>query len=122
MLTPAEEVGLSGLALAVRVRRAFYAIPQAEQAGLINAIRDESIRRHLIYLRNGESDAIRVLACPLTALPDQLNYIQSVSLMLLNALKRLPELYIQDFAIRDVLRLTPEEEQAVGVLGTQPSR
>jgi hypothetical protein len=111
MLTPAEEVGLSGLALAVRVRRAFYAIPQAEQAGLINAIREESIRRHLIYLRNGESDAIRVLACPLTALPDQLNYIQSVSLMLLNALKRLPELYIQDFAIRDVLRLTPEEEQ-----------
>jgi hypothetical protein len=111
MLTPAEEVGLSGLALAVRVRRAFYAIPEGEQAELMRAIREECIRRHLIYLRNGESDAIRVLACPLTALPDQLSYVQSVSLILLNALKRLSELYIQDFAVRDLLRLTPEEEQ-----------
>jgi hypothetical protein len=111
MLTPAEEVGLSGLALAVRVRRAFYAIPEREQARLMGAIREECIRRHLIYLRNGESDAIRVLACPLTALPDQLSYIQSVTLTLINALKRLPELYVQDFAVRELLRLTPEEEQ-----------
>jgi hypothetical protein len=111
MLTPAEEVGLSGLALAVRVRKAFYAIPEEEQVRLLHAIREESIRRHLIYLRDGVSDAIRVLACPLTALPDQLNYIQSVSLTILDALKRLPELYFQDFAVRDVLRLTSEEEQ-----------
>ena len=67
MLTPAEEVGLSGLALASRVRKAFYEIPEAEQARLIRTIRDESFRRHLIYLRDGEPDAVRVLACPMTA-------------------------------------------------------
>ena len=111
MLTPAEEVGLSGLALSERVRKAFYQIPEADQAQLIRAIRDESIRRHLIYLRDGQPDAIRVLACPMTALPDQLRYIQSVSLTILNAMKRLPELYMQDFGVRAVLRLTPEEEQ-----------
>jgi hypothetical protein len=111
MLTPAEEVGLSGLALSARIRKAFYEIPEADQAQLIRAIRDESIRRHLIYLRDGEPDAVRVLACPLTALPDQLRYVQSVTLTILNALKRLPELYMQDFGVRAVLRLTPEEEQ-----------
>jgi hypothetical protein len=111
MLTPAEEVGLSGLALAARVRKAFHEIPEADQAQLIRRIRDESFRRHLIYLRDGQPDAVRVLACPMTALPDQLRYIQSVTLTLLNAMKRLPELYVQDFAVRDVLRLTPEEEQ-----------
>ncbi len=111
MLTPAEEVGLSGMALSGRIRKAFYEIPEPEQAGLIQSIYEESVRRHLVYLRDGKGDAIRVLACPLTALPDQLAYVQSVSLTLLNALKRLPELYFQDFAVREALRLLPEEEQ-----------
>jgi hypothetical protein len=111
MLTPAEELGLSGLALAGRVRKAFYAIPEPEMADLIGRIRAESFRRHLIYLRDGQPDTIRVLACPLTALPDQLAYIHYVTLTLQNALKRLPELYLQDFAVREVLRLTGEEEQ-----------
>lgn len=111
MLTPAEELGLSGLALAGRVRKALYKIPESELAGLIRSIRSESVRRHLIYLREGESDAIRVLPYPLTALADQLTYIHTVALTIQNALKRLPELYMQDFAVREVLRVTPEEEQ-----------
>ncbi len=44
-------------------------------------------------------------------MPDQRSYIHFVSLTILNALKRLPELYLQDFAVREVLRLTPEEEE-----------
>ena len=44
-------------------------------------------------------------------LPDQLAYIHFVSLTILNALKRLPDLYVQDFAVREVLRLSPEEEE-----------
>src|SRR5947209_12952987 len=102
MLTPAEELGLSGLSLAGRVRKAFYTIPQPELAELIGRIREESFRRHLICLRDGEPDAIRVLPCPVTALPDQLAYVHFVSLTILNALKRLPDLYIQDFAVREV--------------------
>jgi hypothetical protein len=110
MLTPAEELGLSGLSLAGRVRKAFLTIPEPELLELLRHIREESFRRHLVYLRDGRPDAIRVLACPLTVLPDQIAYIHSVSLTIQNALKRLPDLYIQDFAVREMLRTSPEEE------------
>jgi hypothetical protein len=111
MLTPAEELGLSGLALASRVRKAFYKIPEETVVTLIQRIREEAVRRELLYLREGEEDAIRVLPCPITVLPDQLAYIHFVSLTILNALKRLPDLYMQDFGVRDVLRLGPDEER-----------
>ncbi len=111
MLTPAEELGLSGLSLASRVRKAFYQIPEATLVTLIQRIREEGFRRHLIYLRDGELDTIRVLPCPITVLPDQLAYIHYVALTIHNALKRLPELYLQDFAVRDLLRISPEEEK-----------
>lgn len=111
MLTPAEELGLSGLSLASRVRRAFYAIPEPALVELIHHIRAEAGRRHLIYLRDGELETIGMMPVPLTALADQMAYIHYVSLTIQNALKRLPELYLQDFAVRDVLRISPEEEE-----------
>jgi hypothetical protein len=111
MLTPAEELGLGGLGVASRVRKALYTIPEAELVGLMGRIEQEAVRRHLVYLRDGKEDVIRVLPCPLTVLPDQRSYVHHVSLTIQNALKRLPELYLQDFAVRDVLRLTPEEEE-----------
>lgn len=111
MLTPAEELGLSGSNLASRVRRAFYRVPESQLIELMQRMRDESLRRKLIYLRDGEPEAIRVLPCPVTVLPDQLAYLHTVSLTIHNALKRLPEMYMQDFAVRDVLRLTDGEER-----------
>jgi hypothetical protein len=111
MLTPAEEMGLSGLSLAGRVRKAFYLIPEDRVARLMGSIREEAFRRHLIYLRDGQPDAIHVLPCPVTVLPDQIAYIHIVSLTIQNALKRLPELYMQDFAVREILQLTPEEDE-----------
>jgi len=111
MLTPAEEVGLSGLSLASRVRKAFYTLPEETVRTLIHKIRAEAARRHLWYLRDGEPETIRVMALPLTVLPDQLAYIHFVSLTILNALKRLPDLYVQDFAVRDMLRLSAAEER-----------
>jgi hypothetical protein len=111
MLTPAEELGLRGLSLASRVRKAFYQVPEPDLVALIQSIRAEAFRRHLIYLRDGEWDTIRVLPCPITVLPDQLAYIHYVSLTVLNALKRLPEMYMQDFAVRDLLRVSPAEEE-----------
>ena len=113
MLTPAEELGLSGLNLAGRVRQAFSKIPEPAVLDLIRRMREEAFRRHLVYLRDGTPDAIHVLPSPLTVLPDQLSYVHFVSLTILNALKRLPDLYIQDFAVREVLRLSPEEEEWV---------
>lgn len=111
MLTPAEEMGLSGLSLASLVRKAFFQIPEPDLAAMMGRIREESSRRHLCYLRDGELETVRVMPLPLTALPDQLVYIHYVNQMIKNALKRLPELYMQDFAVRDVLRITPGEEK-----------
>jgi hypothetical protein len=111
MLTPAEELGLSGLSLASRVRRAFYKVPPAEVARLAARIREEATRRHLIYLRDGKLDTVHVLPCPLTAMPDQLAYIHYVTQTVHNALKRLPDIYLQDFTARETLRLTPGEEE-----------
>jgi hypothetical protein len=111
MLTPAEELGLSGLAVAGRVGKTFHKISDSELAELMRRMREEAFCRHLIYLRDGEPDAIRVLPCPVTVLPDQLAYLHYVAQTILNALKRLPELYFQDFAVRDILRLSPGEER-----------
>src|SRR5712692_5143922 len=88
MLTPAEELGLSGLSLASQVRKAFDKIPEPAHVELMHRIREEACKRHLIYLRNGELDTIGVFPCPITVLPDQLAYIHSVSQTILNALKR----------------------------------
>jgi hypothetical protein len=110
MLTPAEELGLSGLSLASRVRKAFYNIPEAELLKLLERVREESHRRHLFYLRDGHQDIIPVFACPMTCLPDQVSYIHFVTQTIHNALKRLVDLYQQDAAVREVLRLTPDEE------------
>ena len=111
MLTPAEEMGLSGLSLASRVRKAFYQIPEAEIVALDQRIREESLRSHLIYLRDGQKEPIPVFLCPITVLPDQVAYVHYVTLTIHNALKRLPELYMQDFGVREVLRLTPDEDE-----------
>src|SRR6516164_2981561 len=111
MLTPAEELGLSGLSLASRVRKAFFRIPEPELVALSEKIAAEAQRRHLFYLRDGQTEVIHVMTMPMTFLPDQLAYIHYVTLTIQNALKRLPELYMQDFAARELLRLPPEEEK-----------
>ena len=44
-------------------------------------------------------------------LPDQLSYLHHVTLTVQNALKRLPSLYLNDFTLRELLRLPDAEEQ-----------
>jgi hypothetical protein len=111
MLTPAEELGLSGLGLASRVRKAFFRIPPAQLVELTQRIRELSLARHLFYLRDGAEDLIHVMPLPITVLPEQVSYIHYISQTIQNALKRLPELYLQDFTVREALRLTEPEEQ-----------
>ena len=110
MLTPAEALGLSGLALAGRVNKAFYTFPEATLVTLAGRLREEALARGLNYMRDGQPEAIPILLRPITVLPDQLVYLRSVSLTILNALKRLPELYLRDPAVRGALRLPPDEE------------
>lgn len=110
MLTPAEELGLSGLNLAGRLRKAFFRITEARLVKLSERIRELSRQRRLFYLRDGQQEVIHTMLLPVTVLPEQMGYLHYVSLTIQNALKRLPELYMQDFAVRAILRISPEEE------------
>jgi hypothetical protein len=110
-LTRADESGLSGMSLDSRVRQIFYSIPPKTIAEMMNQMVEEAFKRKLIYVRDGQAEAIRVLLRPTAIMPDQVAYLHFVSLTLINALKRLPDLYIQDFAVREVAPLTPPEEK-----------
>ena len=61
-----------------------------------------------------------LLLRPTGVMPDQLGYLHFVSLTLINALKRLPDLYIQDFNVRSITPITPGRKVVVGYLGTKP--
>ena len=110
MLTPAEEHGLAGLALASRVQHALYRLAPAELAGIIERLRAGALAHHVVYLHEGEIEPIRILPAPITILPDQLAYVHHVTLTVQNALKRLPSLYLHDFTVREILRLPDPEE------------
>ena len=122
MLTPAEELGLSGLSLASRVRKAFFRIPEGGLLSLMEQIRAEAKRRHLCYLRDGEEDVVHVMPLPLTMLPEQLSYLHYVTQTIQNALKRFPDLYLQDFSVRELLRMSPAEEKWLWDLWTPEQR
>ncbi len=111
MLTPAEEVGLAGLRLTQRVQRALDGIPRDETISLLKGIHDLATERHLAYQRDGVTETIRLFARPVTLRQDQLGYIHYVTQTLLNASKRMIDLYFGDLAVRDILRVTPEEER-----------
>jgi hypothetical protein len=111
MYTPAEESGLSGQRLAARVQNAIDSIPHDEMIGLIRSIRREAEQRHLVYQRDGVNEIINLLPSPITVRPDQLGYTHYVSQTLLNCLQRLPDLYFSTPEVRDLLRITPGEEE-----------
>lgn len=113
MLTPAEELGLGGMRLATRVRQALAKIGDVEMRGLIERITEEARENHLWYMRDGHSEAVRLVPRPITALPDQIAYVHSVSLALHAAMKRLPDLYLSDPRVRSILKLPFAEEEWV---------
>ncbi|HUY89957.1 MAG TPA: hypothetical protein VMV10_14570 [Pirellulales bacterium] len=110
MLTPAEELGLSGLNLDSRLRKVFYSLADAEIVALTNRMTAEALRRNLIYTRHGQIEAIRVMLRPIAVLPDQLAYLHYVSQTIMGALKRVAELYLNDPAVREVVPLAAAEE------------
>ena len=58
MLTPAEELGLSGQALASRVHHALYRLGQDRLVHLVDELRTEALTRHLVYFRSGEIEPV----------------------------------------------------------------
>jgi hypothetical protein len=110
-LSPAEELGLSGLSLDSQLRKAFYALPPQAIVDLVQRTAEEARSRHLIYQRDGADDTIRVLIRPIGVIPEQRAYLHYVNLTVLNALKRMPEMYLDDPEIRRVVPLSEPEEQ-----------
>jgi hypothetical protein len=111
MHSPAEEVGLMGQRLATRVQHALDGIPRDELVALLRDIRRTATERHLAYQHEGVTETITLLPCPLTMRQDQLGYSHYVSQIILNAIKRLPELYFEVPEVRDVLRVSDVEEE-----------
>ncbi len=92
------------------MRKVFYALSSQELSELVQRMDEEARRRALIYQRDGEDETIRVLMRPHAVMPEQLTYLHFVSLTLLNALKRLPELYLADAEVRRIVPLGEDEE------------
>src|SRR5262245_6371488 len=109
--TPGEEVGRMAQRLAGRVQQALDCVPPAQMVELIHAIHRSATDRHIAYQRDGVTETVRLLPCPLVLRPDQLSYTHYISQTLLNCLKRLPDLYFQVPRVHEVLRLTPVEDE-----------
>jgi hypothetical protein len=73
-------------------------------------MREGATVRHLDYFSDGAVQTIRVFPCPITVLPDEVDYVHRVVRTLHDALARLPDLYLADPAVRAILRLEPEED------------
>ncbi len=110
MLTPAEELGLSGHSLEGQLKKLYYAMTAAEIASLQSRVIDEARQRHLIYLHEGRPEPIHVFLRPIVAQPDQLGYLHYVTLTILNALKRVPELYRKDAEVRRLFPFSQDEQ------------
>src|SRR5688500_1736808 len=109
--SPAEASGLRGPRVAARVRQALYHLSAGELAAAHQRMGLAGARRHLEYFHDGRVEAIRVLPCPITLLPEQLIYLHSVARALHYALLRIPDLYMTEPAVRKLLRMEPVEDE-----------
>ena len=106
VLSPAEALGLSGATLEGRIRRAAHHVADATLARVADRLRADAWANQMIYEHDGAQEAIRIMLRPLLVMPEQLAYVHHVCLQLIEALKRLPGLYLEDERIRRVLAIT----------------
>ncbi len=110
VLSPAESLGLSGATLEGRVRRAATHVADPTFARIAERLKADAFANGMIYEHNGEREAIRVMLRPLLAMNEQLDYVHYVCLRLTEALKILPQLYLDDEKIRKTIAISPDEE------------
>jgi carboxypeptidase Taq len=109
MLTPAEELGLAGATLDARVRRAVNRLSDATLADVARRLTADARTSDMVYARDGTIEPVRIMLRPLLVMPDQLGYLQHVCSRIMDALRRLPDLYLADEDVRQVVHLAPEE-------------
>ena len=111
VLSPAERLGLSGATLDSRVRRAIHDVSDASLRRIAERLRADALANRIIYEHEGVEEAVRIMLRPLLAMPEQLSYVHHVCLTLTEALKRAPQLYHEDPAIRRILAISEAEER-----------
>jgi hypothetical protein len=104
-----DEHGLRGVSLDLYLRQIFASLPQETVRELSRKVHEESARRELVYFRDGKIEVINVLLRPLAVFSEQMNYLHYVAQTLLGALKRMPELYLKDFQVRQIVPLEESE-------------
>jgi carboxypeptidase Taq len=110
VLSPAEILGLSGAALEGRARSASHNVADAVFARLADRLRADAWSNQLIYEHEGVEEPVRIMLRPLLVMPEQLSYVHYVCLQLIEALKRLPTLYLLDERVRRIISITEGEE------------
>jgi carboxypeptidase Taq len=110
MQTPDDLLALAGRSIHGRIRRALTAIPP-DALQLIDArLRRAAGENGLVYERDESVEAIRVLARPICVLPEQYTYIHHATLEILQGLKLLPTMYLEDKRVRRVLQWSEAED------------
>lgn len=109
-LSAADERGLKGLSLDSRLRRAFFDLPASTIWELAARVPVSARQKGLIYWHEGKEETINILLRPTAVLGEQMNYFHTVSLTLLEALKRIPDMYLDNASVREIVPLEPEEE------------
>ena len=110
VLSPAEELGLSGAALDSRVRRAVQHMPDGTLAHLARRLTADARVNDVVYERDGAKEAVRIMLRPLLVMPEQTAYLHHVCTTIVDALKRLLHLYFGDPDVRRLLALAPDED------------
>lgn len=110
MLSPAEELGLSGAALDARVQRAVGRIPESSLAHLARRLTNDARANDAIYEHDGETEPVRIMLRPLIVMPDQIAYLHRVCMRIVDALRRVPEIWAIDPEVRQLLPFAPDEE------------
>ncbi|HSD70694.1 MAG TPA: hypothetical protein VLB07_14140, partial [Woeseiaceae bacterium] len=111
MLSPSEELGLSAKTLDSRVRRAALHISAESLARLEQNLKADAWANAIVYERQGVTEPVRIMLRPLVVMPEQVAYLHHVCSRITDALRRLPDLYLTDPAVRALLPLADDEDQ-----------
>jgi hypothetical protein len=117
-ISPSDERGLSHLSLDSRLRGAFLQLPPTQVAELTRKVRELSKERGLVYFREEGEDVINMMLCPRGVFPEQVSYFHYVTLTINEALKQIPDLYLQRQDVRQIIPLLEIEDQWLRELWT----
>lgn len=111
ILSPAEALGLAGVALESRVKQAAGHIGDRALARVAASLRAEAKAAEFVYEHDGVMQPIPIMLRPLLAMHEQIDYVHAVCNQLMDALKNMPALYLADDAVRRILAVTPGEDR-----------